>query len=629
MKNFKLFKKIVSITIALSLVLLNFTPFINNTLVLAKEEIKTRVVVKIEDNADITYENNIKDSKELIKQYPQLNEVLDKYPHLEFEQLFESIEEEQVQESNTYYSESSESDVSNLLNYYVVEVSNESQGRIIVEVLEKLDFIETAYIEGKPVQPTSVYPYDDPRYPRQGYLKPAPLGIDAEYAWKLKGGDGKGITFVDVEQGWALNHEDLIEKDIKLISGVNRMFYEHGTSVLGEVVAMDNNIGNVGITPNANAKVVSQWRTNSKYSTADAILSAVNNMNPGDVLLLEAQTNYSGYSSYLPVEVEPAVFDAIRFGTDKGIVIVEAAGNGSNDLDNFKDIHGKQVLNRNSRDFKDSGAIMVGAATSSVPHQKSKFSNYGSRIDTYGWGDSIDTLSGTPEKPNLYTSYFNGTSGASPIVSGAAIAIQGIAKEMFGKVYSPEKLRDILSDPSTGTLSANPTNDKIGVMPNLKAILDKIIGSSDEIDKELPNAPSDLTYTSKTEKNISLKWNESTDNIKVEKYEVYRDNKFIGFSRTRTYEDVDLEPDKEYKYYVVAIDSSGNKSLPSNEIAVKTDPSKVTTYPEWDSNKAYNGGDIVTYKGITYRAKWWSVPGYAPDTKVINEWETPWEVYKY
>lgn len=629
MKNFKLFKKIVSITIALSLVLLNFTPFINNTLVLAKEEIKTRVVVKIEDNADITYENNIKDSKELIKQYPQLNEVLDKYPHLEFEQLFESIEEEQVQESNTYYSESSESDVSNLLNYYVVEVSNESQGRIIVEVLEKLDFIETAYIEGKPVQPTSVYPYDDPRYPRQGYLKPAPLGIDAEYAWKLKGGDGKGITFVDVEQGWALNHEDLIEKDIKLISGVNRMFYEHGTSVLGEVVAMDNNIGNVGITPNANAKVVSQWRTNSKYSTADAILSAVNNMNPGDVLLLEAQTNYLGYSSYLPVEVEPAVFDAIRFGIDKGIVIVEAAGNGSNDLDNFKDIHGKQVLNRNSRDFKDSGAIMVGAATSSVPHQKSKFSNYGSRIDTYGWGDSIDTLSGTPEKPNLYTSYFNGTSGASPIVSGAAIAIQGIAKEMFGKVYSPEKLRDILSDPSTGTLSANPTNDKIGVMPNLKAILDKIIGSSDEIDKELPNAPSDLTYTSKTEKNISLKWNESIDNIKVEKYEVYRDNKFIGFSRTRTYEDVDLEPDKEYKYYVVAIDSLGNKSLPSNEIAVKTDPSKVTPYPEWDSNKAYNGGDIVTYKGITYRAKWWSAPGYAPDTKVINEWETPWEVYKY
>lgn len=59
--------------------------------------------------------------------------------------------------------------------------------------------------------------------------------------------------------------------------------------------------------------------------------------------LLEAQASYDGYGDkYLPVEVHPDIFDAIRVGTDKGIIIIEAGANGSNDLDNFKDRNGKR-----------------------------------------------------------------------------------------------------------------------------------------------------------------------------------------------------------------------------------------------------------------------------------------------
>ncbi|EPY2291176.1 enhancing factor [Clostridium sporogenes] len=46
---------------------------------------------------------------------------------------------------------------------------------------------------------------------------------------------------------------------------------------------------------------------------------------------------------------------------------------------------------------------------------------------------------------------------------------------------------------------------------------------------------------------------------------------------------------------------------------------------QWNSNKSYNAGDKVSYKGKTYKAKWWS-QGFAPDTKVQNSWETPWEL---
>ncbi len=46
---------------------------------------------------------------------------------------------------------------------------------------------------------------------------------------------------------------------------------------------------------------------------------------------------------------------------------------------------------------------------------------------------------------------------------------------------------------------------------------------------------------------------------------------------------------------------------------------------EWNANKSYNAGDKVSYKGKIYKAKWWS-QGFAPDKKVQNSWETPWEL---
>jgi subtilisin family serine protease len=106
--------------------------------------------------------------------------------------------------------------------------------------------------------------------------------------------DGAGIRFIDLERGWTLNHEDLAAAGITIMSGVNQDFHGHGTAVLGEVVAVDNTRGGVGIAPGATGRVVSQWRNASTYNTAAAILSAANGMSAGDVLLLEAQTSFNG-----------------------------------------------------------------------------------------------------------------------------------------------------------------------------------------------------------------------------------------------------------------------------------------------------------------------------------------------
>jgi Subtilase family len=417
-----------------------------------------------------------------------LYSVFQEFPGLTMDRLFTSLNPNDIK-NMMEQSSSLDNDYEppNLLLYYRLILPPNIRAEEVVKKLNDLSEVDEVYLEGGPTPPPMANPANNPRYRNQVYLLPAQNGIDAEYAWTIPGGDGSGVGFIDLEQGWTLNHEDLIDRGITLISGMNQAYFGHGTAVLGEVLAVDNNIGDIGIAHGVrDAALVSQYRTSSNYNTADAILSAESNLEFGDVLLLEAQVNYNN-TRYLPVEVESAVFDVIRLATARQIIVVQAAGNGKNDLDNFITLSGKQVLNRHSPDFKDSGAIMVGAGTSQVPHERwstsTLGSNYGNRIDCYAWGENIDTT-GDPYLPSAqhalnYTSSMGGTSGASAIISGAALSLQGIAKAFRPNsiTISPNEMRLLLSSPNTSTPSADPLVDRIGVMPDLRLIINNRLTS--------------------------------------------------------------------------------------------------------------------------------------------------------
>jgi hypothetical protein len=364
-----------------------------------------------------------------------------------------------------------------LLAWFQVETPAGVNADELVKPLRKLNYVETAYVM-RPVPPP-VGSTDDPLNALQGYEDAAPNGIDARYAWGFAGGDGVGIGFVDLEQGWNLNHQDLKSAEITIISGKNCIDHSHGTSVLGQVLMVDNTKGGVGIAPAAQGRVISQWRTPSSYNTADAIAHAAANMSFGDVLLLEAQENDPdrvGDETLWPVEIADATYDAISLATAAGIVVVEAGANGGQDLDTYNNASGQKIFDRSSAGFRDSGAIMVGAASSAAPHRRLGFSNYGNRIDCYAWGENIETtttnLKGTIN--TMYRTDFKGTSGASPIVAGAALILQGIRQAALdrggrGKRFNSRELRDLLT--ANGTLSKTPATDKIGVMPDLRAII--------------------------------------------------------------------------------------------------------------------------------------------------------------
>jgi len=349
-------------------------------------------------------------------------------------------------------------------SYLSIEFPPDTDGGTLGEArrfLEDESQVELTFFGGRPGPPPSVNPHDDPFFQFQGFLTKE-KGIGAELVWDDPGVSGEGIRIVDVEQGWNLDHPDL-PPDIPILWGADKAYRGHGTAALGIVVAVDNQIGNIGIAPGASASVVSEWRkkSSSKRQTHKSIIKILERKKDhgeffaGDVILLEAQHFPPGNAAPLPIEqAEHDVLKAIQTAVlNHRLVVVEAAGNGAQDI---------------GAGEEDSGAIIVGAATSGAPHFWLGSSNYGERVDCYAWGEAINTLwSDNSGKTN--TKSFGKTSGAVAIIAGAAVLVQSAAKVKRGAPLEPRELRDMFRE--IGTASGDADEFPIGVMPDLEKII--------------------------------------------------------------------------------------------------------------------------------------------------------------
>jgi chitodextrinase len=506
--------------------------------------------------------------------------------------------------------------------YYSSKIPAGADVEQLLQKLRSSSLVEEAYLSRKPElanapmpNTTPVLPDNDPRFSLQSYAQAAPLGINAPYAWQFEGGDGKGTKWVDVEWDWALNHEDLTAHNIQLLpGGINDGDASHGTAVLGVVSAVDNTIGNIGLANKATPIVSSLVRPGG---AAEAILAATQVLSPGDVILLEIQIGYGG--PWLPIETQPAEFDAIQYATSLGIVVVEAGANGGADLDQYLHWNDKYIFNRDLPDFQDSGAILVGAGSSTAPHERLGFSSHGNRIDAYGIGENVATLSSTSTASTTgYTNYFNGTSSASPVVVGAILQLQGIAKAKFGEPYSPAEIRRILRWLPFNTPTTDIANDRIGTLPNLQQIITNLpTPGAVPDDTVAPLAPTNLVVSTATD-TVSLNWTASSDNIGLIGYDIYVNNSPFAHARSVS-NSATLSglTSGSYTFTVKARDGFSNLSAESNSVTVQ-----VAACPApWSDSSIYIQGDIVTYNGVKYQANWWT-QNERPDLK-----SGPYEVW--
>jgi len=294
---------------------------------------------------------------------------------------------------------------------------------------------------------------------------------------------------MDVELNWQIDHEDLNAPFAKGTPFEDEENTDHGTSVLGMLVAQPNSFGMTGIAHRATYGVMPAVQRKCfpapicwwEGDVSGGINRAASNLRAGDVLVVEVHSKGpdSGEAcpcnckqhEFIAIEYWQASFDAIKSATARGIIVVEAAGNGAMNLD------AARYGGRFNRAQRDSGAILVGAGTSAGRSPKC-FTNFGSRIDAQGWGENVATLgkgdlvavNGSSDPRQFYTAGFSGTSSATPIVAGSAAVLQSFRTARGQDLLSPGQMRLIFQ--RSGTPQATGTEaTRIGRLPDLQDVI--------------------------------------------------------------------------------------------------------------------------------------------------------------
>lgn len=120
-----------------------------------------------------------------------------------------------------------------------------------------------------------------------------------------------------------------------------------------------------------------------------------------------------------------------------------------------------------------------------------------------------------------------------------------------------------------------------------------------------PTAPTNLQSTAKTSTSVNLSWAASTDNVGVEKYEIYNGSTLAGTTTITSYTVTNLEAGTTYSFTVKAKDAAGNISAASNAITVKTEPSSQHEgfYVDGTILRDANGNPFVM-RGINHAYTW-------------------------
>lgn len=242
--------------------------------------------------------------------------------------------------------------------------------------------------------------------------------------WQLSMGEGVKIAILDT--GCDDTHEDIKDNIIDgwNIIGNNAKIMDdngHGTHVAGTAAATHNNLGVVGVAPQAKiipVKVLAGDGQGSNSDVAKGILWAVDR--GADIITMSLGSPYPSQS----------LENAIAYAKSKKTIIMCAAGNSGNHND---------IMYPAKYDY----TISVGAINKRL--MLSGFSCTGDSLDFVAPGEDIPSC-----VPNNQYALMSGTSMANPYAVGCLAILMGFLKKKNKDVkLTKEQYIDILSKYTT------------------------------------------------------------------------------------------------------------------------------------------------------------------------------------
>jgi len=249
---------------------------------------------------------------------------------------------------------------------------------------------------------------NDPGYPKQWNLR----SINQERAWEETKGDGIKVAVIDtgvsrvpdLARTELLQGHDFVNNRAQASDDVG-----HGTHVAGTIAQSTNNhYGVAGIAPKAAImpfKVLGRNGSGTVTDIAEAIRLAADR--GADAINL----SLGGMGASAVLE------DAIAHATDKGAVVVAAAGN----------------ANRNAAAYPARYPQVIGVSALDPADEKAPYSNFGAGVDIAAPGGSeagkIVQNTIDPQTEGAVFAGFQGTSTAAPHVSGVVALMKASGLE--------------------------------------------------------------------------------------------------------------------------------------------------------------------------------------------------------
>ena len=294
-----------------------------------------------------------------------------------------------------------------------------------LRLVEVPDGFEIAIADVLSKTPGVMYAHVDRILSLYGSTQVVPYGINlvnAPQAWVATRGAGARVAVLDT--GWAIGHEDLPAPvaSASFISGQTVADgNQHGTHVSGTVLGRDNNVGVVGVAPEATL-LTGKVCSNSGGCPTSSSIGGVN---------WSVQNNADVINMSLGGTVfDQAFADACAAAIAAGVTIVAAAGNNNSSVPSYPASY--------------EGVISVASIDSAL--NKSSFSNFGATVDVTAPGTAvfssvpqltianIFTIAGSSRTVNSFTGSGTGDVTSTTVFCGFGGTAADFPPSVAGKI---------------------------------------------------------------------------------------------------------------------------------------------------------------------------------------------------